>query len=57
MCGGGDAVLVAGEQQVCGATIRLRAGPHVDQPYVEVEDASDRDEASIETLKMLGYLD
>ena len=33
------------------------AGPYVDQPYVEVEDASDRDEASIETLKMLGYLD
>ena len=55
--GDGDAVLVAGEQQVCGATIRLRAGPYVDQPYVEVEDASDRDEASIETLKMLGYLD
>ena len=55
--GRGDAVLVAGEQQVCGATIRLRAGPYVDQPYVEVEDASDRDEASIETLKMLGYLD
>jgi len=55
--GDGDRALVAGQQQVCGSAITLRAGPYVDQPHAGAGGASDRDPTSIETLKMLGYLD
>ena len=55
--GDGDEILVAGPQQVCDARVILSAGPYLDQPPTGAVEPADQDEATIETLKMLGYLD
>ena len=55
--GDGDEILVAGPQQVCDVRLTLKAGPYVDQPPTGIVEAAAHDEANIETLKMLGYLD
>ena len=53
----GDAPLLAGKQQICGAAVILSAGPYVDQPHTEFGEAPEPDPNNIETLRMLGYLD
>ena len=55
--GDGDEILVAGPQQVCDARLILSAGPYLDHPPTGAVEAAEQDEVTIETLKMLGYLD